>query len=257
MRKWSIISALLCCCILGAAEIPVPETEVPYRKGAINFTGSVSDPGWQQAAVVKLEKIPLNMPPETYRIPQATEVRLTYDADFLYIAFFCHDTEIVSAGQQHDDQLFQGDAVEIFIDGIGDHRQFYEIQFNPANLVRDVNYLFTGGKLELDRDGIYTDWPNVWDDPALNLTAIRHKATILKNANGKTTAWLVEAAIPAKYLMRRRNDRKLRPGDELRANFIRLDHTKDQKYTMSYWSATIAGRPHRSPGRMGKLILQK
>ncbi len=232
---------------LQAAEA-LPEVRVPLRRGEIKIDGEGNDPGWKNAAVIRLDKGPLGTIQEEKIRP--AEVRLAYDSSFLYVSFFCFDSKVLPAGEKRDDELHAGDVVEIFIDGTGDGRQFYEIQLNAKALVRDVNYLFTGKELKLNEHGIFTDWGNVWDDPAFNLAGLKVAAKILPEG------YRVECAIPAKDLMRRRGRDVLTAGDRLRANFVQLDYAKDGSCVMSYWSATMAGRPHRSPGRMGTLIME-
>ncbi len=235
---------------LQAAEIPLPEVRVPLRRGEIKINGEGNDPGWKNAAVIRLDKGPIGTAPEKKNTNRSAEVRLTYDSSFLYVSFFCLDSEVLPAGEKRDDKLHAGDVVEIFIDGTGDGRQFYEIQLNAKALVRDVNYLFTGKELKLNEHGICTDMGNMWDDPAFNLAELKVAAKLLPEG------YRVECAIPAKDLMRRRGKDILTAGDRLRANFVQLDYEKDGSCVMSYWSATMAGRPHRSPGRMGTLIME-
>ena len=59
---------------------------------------------------------------------------LTYDENNLYLMAICKDENDQPAGKKHDDELHRGDAIEIFIDGIGDHKQYLEIQINSRNL---------------------------------------------------------------------------------------------------------------------------
>ncbi len=225
---------LLLALVATTLSAAVPEAIVPARQSG-------------DSAVIRLEHPPFGAKQEAI---QPTEVRLAYDANFLYITFLCADAEIIPAGEKHDDLLHRGDAVEIFIDGSGDHRQFYEIQLNPKGLARDVNYLFTGETLKLDAQGLYLDWGNVWDDANFNIPDLR------VTAKTRQDGYEIECAIPAKALMRRRNRATLSPGDKLRANFVRFDSSKTSECVISNWSPTAFGRAHRSPGRMGFLILK-
>lgn len=229
-----------------SAEVPPPpEARIPFRNGEIAIDGKADDPGWQHAAAIRLDRPPFG---ETTKLRPA-EVRMVWDGAFLYLLFSCADSDLLPAGEKRDDALHAGDAVEIFLDGVGDGRQFYEIQLNPAGLVCDINHFFTGETVKLDGDGLYTDWTNVWDDPGFELAGLRVAAA------SDAAGYRIECAIPAAAPLRRLNRRKLAAGDRFRANFIRLDRGPDGDCAVGCWSPTVPGRPHRSPGRMGILIL--
>jgi hypothetical protein len=72
--------------------------------------------------------------------------------------------------------------------------------------------------------------------------------------------WIVDIALPAEVLMRRRPGNRLRPM-KLRANFLRYerlpagDSTKKRKAVFMNWSPVNWGQPHRSPQRMGHVRL--
>ena len=174
MRLMMILAGLLLAWVSTSSEVPaVPAVSVPFRSGEIAVDGTLGDTGWEKAAKIELTALPLNhQSGDSRRVPPTT-VLLTYDENFLYIAFLCDDVRIVSAGEKYDDALHAGDVVETFVDGIGDHRQFFEIQQNASGLVRDVNYLFTGFNTVPDENGYLTDWNNIWDDLCCNIRNLR------------------------------------------------------------------------------------
>ena len=252
MRLMMILAGLLLAWVSTSSEVPaVPAVSVPFRSGEIAVDGNLGDTGWEKAAKIELTALPLNhQSGDSRRVPPTT-VLLTYDENFLYIAFLCDDVRIVSAGEKYDDALHAGDVVETFVDGIGDHRQFFEIQQNASGLVRDVNYLFTGFNTVPDENGYLTDWNNIWDDLCCNIRNLRFAGRELPDGIG----WFTELAIPASELLRRNGKRQFAPGMVLRANFVRLDCVDGDESLAVSWSATVFGRPHRSPGRMGFLKL--
>ncbi len=245
MKQLFYLGALLFSLAASAEIPPPPEERIPLRNGDIVIDGKADDPGWRNAAAIRLDRPPFG---ETAQLRPA-ELRLVWDGAFLYLLFSCSDADLLPAGEKRDDPLYAGDAVEIFLDGVGDGRQFYEIQLNPSGLVCDINHFFTGETVKLDGNGLYTDWANVWDDPGFELAGLRVAAS------SDAAGYRVECAIPAAAPLRRLNRRKLAAGDRFRANFIRLDRRADGGTAVGCWSPTVPGRPHRSPGRMGTLIL--
>ena len=250
MRLAGILTGLLLAAA-GWAAPAVPSAEVPFRRGGIAIDGKPGDPGWKNAARIVLAAEPLNQRFGDYWATRPTTVLLAYDETFIYIAFLCRDDRIVTAGEKHDDALHAGDVAETFIDGTGDYRQFFEIQQNAAGLARDVNYLFTGFNNVPDEDGYLTDWNNIWEDICCDIRGLRFAGGKLADGSG----WFTELAIPAPELLRRSGRRQFAPGMTLRANFVRLDCSGENRSAAVSWSPTVFGRPHRSPGRMGFLKL--
>ena len=145
---------------------------------------------------------------------------------------------------------------ELFIDGTGDRRRFFELQFNPAGLLRGTEHFFTGTELRLDADGLWTEWDKVGERQDCILSELRHAAGMLRDGEGRICGWFVEAALPAEELLRRTGRGSFEAGKRLLANFVRYDYAAGKaEPDMVFWSATVSGRPHRSPGRFGTLLL--
>ena len=145
---------------------------------------------------------------------------------------------------------------ELFIDGTGDRRRFFELQFNPAGLLRGTEHFFTGTELRLDADGLWTEWDKIGERQDCILSGLRHAAGMLRDGEGRVCGWFVEAALPAEELLRRTGRGSFEAGKRLLANFVRYDYAAEKaEPDMVFWSATVSGRPHRSPGRFGTLLL--
>lgn len=247
-----LFAALVPAGLPAAAPAP-PETGVPFRAGAIEIDGRPDDPGWKAAAVLKLDRSPLGEPAAA-PVP-FTEIRLAYDETTLYVAFVCRDDDIRPAAGP-DGLLHTGDVAELFIDGTGDRRRFFELQFNPAGLLRGTEHFFTGTELRLDADGLWTEWDKVGERQDCILSELRHAAGMLRDGEGRICGWFVEAALPAEELLRRTGRGSFEAGKRLLANFVRYDYAAGKaEPDMVFWSATVSGRPHRSPGRFGTLLL--
>ncbi len=96
----------------------------------------VSDPCWDAEGVESLSlQAPSNV--KFANPPQSTRLRLLWNKDFLVIRFDCQDQSILylpsSYGPvgQRDLPYFKADAVEAFIDPVGDGRMYMEFQFSP------------------------------------------------------------------------------------------------------------------------------
>lgn len=250
MKKHSFpVFAFCLAAIQLSAAPPLPEMEIPFREGTIVIDGKPGDSGWRNAAKLRIAFPPLDQD-LTGDLP-LTEVRIVYDDTKIYVAFFCRDEDIRSAGVKRDDPLHTGDVVEIFFDGSGDYRRIWEFQFNAAGLIRDVEYLFVGEMVLFDANGLWENMGQIREYPNHDLPGVCHAAGFLCDENGRKNGWLVETAFPRTALTGEP------PRSELRANFVRYDYSDgNREPRMTFWSPTVSGRPHRSPGRLGSLIFR-
>lgn len=242
--------------VVQAAPTPsLPECRVPFRTGAIVVDGKIEDDGWKEAERIRIDQPPLRETGKNRESVPFTEVWLTYDESALYVAFVCCDRDICPVGTMRDDPLHTGDVVEFFWDGAGDHRRILEFQFNPAGAIRDVEYLFSGKEPHFNEDGLWVEMKSVRENPGVDLTGIRHAAATFRGRDGRPAGWLVEIAFPLKELGKEVIRKGNENGGNAAVNFVRYDYsTGIAAPVMRFWSPTVAGRPHRSPGRMGRLV---
>ena len=258
------IACLLCCLVLGAAEeaelisehLPTaPQLVVPRAATAPGVDADPADVAWDTAAVVD----GLSAANGTAR---PTEVRLLWDPDALYVRFIATDTSIhLPFGTERDAKHYQGDVAELFLDPVGDARQYYEVQVSPGGGVFDLCMVLTAPPLAAP-DGVLDgamrsrDW---WSFAGYDLPGLRHAQRTLRDAAGDSTGWIVDLAIPAKVVMKRRGGGAIGPGP-MRANLARYDWDQgvsDPKgLTPMYWAPVRHGCPHLSPLAMGLLELQ-
>ena len=120
--------------------------------------GKLDDDIWNKAIV--LHDFYQFQPGDNIAPTRPTEVRIGYDARFLYIAFHCYDDpQKVRATVAKRDQIFNEDNVRIFLDTFNDKRKAYMLGFNPFGI---------------QADGIYTE--GMGTDNA----AIAHAAVLLE-----------------------------------------------------------------------------
>jgi hypothetical protein len=238
---------------VACARLPVltvPRTATPPL-----IDGDTSDAVWRQAAVIA-RLLPAADAAAAADGLRPTTVRVLWDARHLYVAFDCTDDEVHSTGTlRHDDDLHTEDVVEVFLDGVGDGRQFVEIQVAPDGTNLDLMYVYSAtprpaADMRVAADIIATDrWSfREWEMPALETAARRTK-----------DGWSAELAIPPGPVMRRRGSPIFIPG-EIRAHFMRYDHVPVQdggarRLVQQNWVPLPAGNPHNTPALMGRLLL--
>ncbi|MDP2319671.1 MAG: DUF5916 domain-containing protein [Acidobacteriota bacterium] len=212
----------------GRRQVTAVPTATP-----VTVDGALDDEVWTRAvpATGFTQADPLEGQPAS----EATEVRLAYDADYLYIGVLCRDsipTAIVVNDIRKDFATGSQDTFDVLLDTFGDHRNGFVFSTNAEGAKADTQMANEG------RD-VNTNWDAVWWVAA------------------KTTAegWTAEFRIPFKTLRFEAGD-----GHTWGVNFARRVRRKNE---ISYWSpvtrafniyrasaaGTLAGLPPLRPGR--------
>jgi len=241
-------------------DAPRPRVVVPKAGSLPALTADATDPAWKAAAQLAPFTLSLPWRPQAPRVPPETEVRLLWDADALYVRFLCKDDHIDTPIHGHDAPIYQGDAVEIFLDPVGDSRQWIELEFNATNDVLDQLFLCTGeprtdSSLRLTDEVLSRDvWAILsWDMHGLKSAAGRW------SVGGKEIGWIVDVSIPAPELLKRTGLRHFRPMT-LRGDFLRykwLPGLPKRELISSNWSPVGFGCPHQSPAAYGEIVLEE
>ena len=241
-----------------AARAERPTLDVPRAKTAPVIDGDLSDACWRDAAVITRLRPAMGATSDADTNPQETTVRVLWSDSHLFVAFDCVDADVFTTGALgHDDNLYTEDVVEIFIDGVGDGRQYIEIQIAPDGANLDLMYVYTSaitnapdGRvaesiLRRDRWGF-----REWEMEGLQTAARR-----------AGRGWFAEAALPAKDIVRRLGETQFKPGMEPRVQFARYDHVPagedpgTRRIIQQTWNPVVHGNPHNSPGLFGVLKL--
>ena len=221
--------ALLVCWPISAHTAPIvndaPRPAITVPKAVLKplLTAAVDDPAWPPAVTLPALTPSLGAPPPSIPVPE-TEVQLLWDADYLYVRFICRDTEIYTPVHGHDAPIYQGDAAEIFLDPVGDSRQWVELEFNADNDTFELLYLCT---TEPKSDSALCLTPEVisrdsWTISPWDLKGLRSQAARLTPA-ANAQDWIVDIAIPAKELLRRAGLKQFAPMT-LRGDFLRYKY---------------------------------
>jgi len=141
--------------------------------------GHLDDEVWQHAAV--LRDFIQTEPGDNLRPSNTTEVRIGYDARFLYLAIHASDQQgqVRSTVAKRDD-LSGNDYVSIWLDTFNDRRRAYVLQFNPLGVQSDG--VFTEGQgIDFTVDVVMQSQGRLTDDGftievAIPFTSLRYEA---------------------------------------------------------------------------------
>jgi len=158
--------------------------------GSIVIDGYTSDPHWDSALSINNFKTAGNNPVDaSYK----TTAKFLWDDNSLYAVFQCFNETIKTAGTNRDDEIWNGESVELFLCPEGANNPYFEIDVNPSNVIYDSH--------------IYSwKWENLsqhWKQWALSYTAsVRSATSISTSADKKIISWCMEIAIPFSSLGR-------------------------------------------------------
>ena len=232
----------------GAQDLPLYTCWKTTQPVVVDGKGD--EAAWQEAAALDLVDVSF-LSGDRYPT-RRTEVRMLWDAQYLYFYFSAADPDVWSTYDQRDMQLYEEEVVEIFIDPDGDGQNYAEVELNPLNTVFDLllsKPWSRGGKG-------YDTW-----NPAL-LSAVQVTGT-LNNAADLDQGWTAEIALPWAALKSQELDiagpRSLPPqaGDEWRLNLYRYEQVRQQgaknEVQASAWSP-VGKVDFHVPERFGRVV---
>ena len=181
-----------------------PAYVVHRTSGPMAIDGVLAESGWGRAEKAGPFVRSLDGKPTS----AATEARLLWDDDHLYVAFLCEDANVSGAFFKDDEKLYTSNVVEIFLNPSGDGSHYDEIEVAPTNALFDAS--FSGGP----RQGMDLSWSS----------RARHAVHVdgtLNDPRDVDRGWTVELAIPFASLTGMPKPRPQR-GDRWRFNLYRL-----------------------------------
>jgi len=195
-------------------------------KGAIEIDGVLAESAWDRADKAGPFVRSLDGKPTS----AATEARLLWDDDYLYVAFLAEDTNVSGAFFKDDEKLYTSNVVEIFLDPSGDGSHYDEIEVAPTNALFDAS--FAGGA----RQGMDLSWSSRAKH------AVRVDGT-LNDPRDVDRGWTVELAIPFASLTGMPKPRPQR-GDRWKFNLYRLRQGPGQPDEGQAYSPPMRGDFH-------------
>ena len=144
----------------------------------IIMDGALNEEGWALAEPVTdfFQKDPREGAPAS----EATEVRILFDTQRIYIGVICHDSDpsgIRATELRRDDSFNNDDIFELVLDTFHDHRNGYLFRINPLGTLHDAT---------ITNEGQATN--RNWDEKWEAVTQITNEG------------WVAEIAIPFKSL---------------------------------------------------------
>ena len=137
------------------ADLPMPAIEAASRTGHISIDGRLDEAAWTSA--VPASRFVQREPVEGADPDKATQVRVLYDADAIYIGARMFDDHPEHIGRQlvRRDERGQFDLFSVSIDPNNDKRTGYQFRVSAAGVQRDA-YLY---------DDVRQDdaWDAVWE----------------------------------------------------------------------------------------------
>ena len=223
MKILLLISSFLCCIVLYAQKKnDAYQLHIHKASSAINIDGVMDEKCWLDADSAANFFMVLPMDTSHAKVP--TEVRMTYDADNLYIIAVCY---LIRPGPymveslRRDFVFGKNDNFIFFIDPFDDRTNGFTFGANAAGAQWD-GMLYGGGSADLN-------WDNKW-------------VSVVKNYTDK---WIFEAAIPFKSIRYKKGITKWG------INFSRLDIKVAEK---SSWTPVPRQFPTASLAYTGNLI---
>lgn len=211
-----VLGLLLGAAASGRAQAVAPlplEISAGRSLTKIVLDGVLDEPAWQAAPVAA--DFAQNFPYDSARAQSRTEVRVLYDAQFLYVGAVCYDElpgDYVVSSLRRD---FSGtsDLFEVYLDPFGDKTNGFAFGVTPLGVERE-GLIARGDELALD-------WDNRW-------------FSRVTRAAGR---WTVELAIPLSTL-------RYQAGSQAwRVNFARVDNKRNEK---SAWARVPRNFPLHS-----------
>lgn len=160
----------------------------------------------------------------------ATEARLLWDDDNLYVAFLAEDPNVAGEFFRDDEKLYTSNVVEIFLNPSGDSSRYDEIEVAPTNALFDAS--FTGGP----RQGMDLGWSS-------HARHAVHVDGTLNDPRDVDRGWTVELAVPYASLTGMPRPRPQR-GDRWRFNLYRLRQGPGQPGEGQAYSPPMRGDFH-------------
>ena len=195
----------------GAAYQEKYQYNIRKTNQPIKIDGDLAEAAWQGLQVAN--KMAPHWPQDNVPLKRDTEVRMTFDDKFLYLAAVCRDsnTHIIQS-LKRDGDYWSSDAFALILDPINERTNGFFFGVSVANAQFDDLLTFIS-------DDLTGSWDNRW-----------YSAT-----KTYATYWTVEMAIPFKTL--RYNPEKMKWG----VNFQRNDVKNNQYSTWTFIPVNFNG----------------
>lgn len=193
--------------LYSQAPVPAEPHQLSIRKSKelIRLDGALDEAAWQNAQVAK--DFFQNFPFDTSAANLKSEIRLTFDQNFLYVGavLYQNQADYITTSLKRDFQSGTSDVFAVNIDPFSDKLNGFHFAVSPFNVQRE-GLIDNGTNLTID-------WDNKWYSEIQN----------------HTDHWVIEMAIPFKTL----RYRQVSGQNAWRINFVRFGLKQNEASTWS------------------------
>jgi hypothetical protein len=135
---------------------------IPELSGEIDFNGSVDEPAWESIPPLPMVQ---NVPVFGKEPSEKTEVRVTYNNEFIFVSARMYDqeaSEIMSTSKKRDEISAGNDWFTIIFDSFNDKENGLAFATTPSGLRTDFT-VFKDGIVQLPDMPFNLDWNTFWD----------------------------------------------------------------------------------------------
>jgi dienelactone hydrolase len=201
-----------------AAAAPAPEYEIRRASGPVKLDGKLDEAAWKKAPVAS----PFHFNWWTSGPVEQTDVRMLWDDENLYVAWYAHDRHISASVLQRHGPVSNDDCVEVFLSP------------NPEKV--NNYYTFEINAIGTMLNRCRTDWwtgPPTWEPDGVRYrTSLQ--SSVPKQESDSDRDWIVELAIPLRNFSHDAAHTPPRPGDVWRLNLFRTGGITNRQ--SSSWS---------------------
>lgn len=195
-----------------------PVYNIQRATSRIIIDGKLDDAAWSKAP----QASPFHFNRWESGEKEQTDVRMLWDSENLYVAYYCHDRHISATVTQRHGPVSKDDCVEIFLAP------------NPRKVTNYYTFEINAIGTMLNRNK--TDWwtgPPTWEPEGVAYRTSLQSSTP-KEESDTDHDWTVELAIPFRNFTRDAAHTPPRPGDTWRLNLFRTGGVTNRQ--SSSWS---------------------
>ncbi len=159
------------------------QININRAQGKIKIDGLIDEPSWQAAAVAT--NFWINFPSDGQQSELQTEVKVTYDDNFLYIAAKCFDNNgAIVQSLKRDAGFWSGDGFALVLDPVNQKTNGFAFGVSPYGVQMEATVTGNTGARGTRGSGISDDWDHKW----------------YAKTTRSSDHWIAEIAIPFKTL---------------------------------------------------------
>jgi len=210
----------------GPVNAGVPTYGCRFAAGPIKIDGSLDDPAWADApfsADFIRRRVGVRIMPKNIH----TRMKMLHDDANLYIGVECRDSDIWSTFTERDDPVLFEEAVSVYVDPLGNGRDYYGFYVNPLNALLD---------LKRHSPSLDMRWKIWLECTRWNAEGIEHAVQVdgtVNKRDDEDTGWTLEMKLPFSALGVRP-----RPDDRWRVQVGRNTVPRFSGMVLSSWART-------------------